>query len=164
MTASTRRGRGRLFGTLAEQPTKLLVIYFEGSDMVSPASNWEDTENGLKNGDTRITVDKVEGEHWSEGKRTEFEGYSIIVWMGPSGYASPEEIATYKNPRPAWELAHILTRYFDKHSSKLDLSKLTNGSMEGENLPPNGIAEREPEQLVRDALGEYEFRLDEVLR
>ncbi|GAA3865752.1 hypothetical protein [Haloarcula argentinensis] len=131
--------------------------------MTSPAEGWEDTERGYEQGDTSVTVGEVKLTQYRNGDRTEYNGYQVRVWIGKPGYASPEEIATYEEPRKAWELANILTHYLSAYNSKLDLSNITDGFESGEHLPPDGVAEREPEELLRDALGHHEFRLDEVL-
>lgn len=131
--------------------------------MVSPSDNWEEREDGYELGDTSVLVQEIEGRYSEGGEMTEYTGYSVIVYMGPTGHASPQEIATYESPREAWELAHILTHYFDEWNSKLDLNNLHNGQDGGEVLPPRGLAERDPEQLLRDGLGHYEYKLDEVL-
>lgn len=127
--------------------------------MVSPANSWEEIENGYRSGDTSILVSEVEGRIVEDGQHTRFTGYEVQVWEGPAGYASPTEIATYEEPRPAWELANLLTRLYGTYPANLlmTLENPERGSL------PRGLAERDPEQLLRDVLGYEASYVDEAL-
>jgi hypothetical protein len=126
--------------------------------MVSPAESWDDIESGYENGNTKVVVSQVEGRIVKDGTQTEYTGYCVNIWDGPPGYERHRDVATYEDPRPAWELANLLTRLYEERPElKMALDK-----PEGDDLP-RGVAERDPEQLLRDVLGYEEYLVDEAL-
>ncbi|WP_128478096.1 hypothetical protein [Halorussus pelagicus] len=127
--------------------------------MVSPNDTWEETEHGYENGDTSVIVSEVEGRIINDGQRKSFTGYEVQIWEGPAGYASPTEIATYEEPRPAWELANLLTRLYGTYPANLLMGL---EGPEGDSLP-RGLADRDPAQLLRDVLGYEASYVDEAL-
>jgi len=123
--------------------------------MVSPSQAWDDLDSGYEKGDVRIIVGQTEG--W--GGDSTWEGYTVSVWDGPAGYESITEIASYEDPRKAWELANLLTHYIDEMGPSL--MRLEDPT-EGEVLPRD-LDERDPEEMLRDVLGYNDFHLDRVL-
>lgn len=129
--------------------------------MVSPSDSWDDTEHGYETGDASITVSEVSGTMWDDGEKTDISGYQVRVTVGTAGYATPKEIATYEDPKKAWEMANILTHYVEEwgRSGIGDLQ----GGMNGVAVPPEGLAEREPKKVLKDALAYNDFRIDDCL-
>jgi len=98
---------------------------------------------------------------WDNGEAVDISGYQVRVTIGTPGYASPQEIVTYEEPGQAWEMANLLTYYVEEWG-KPGIGDLQ-GGMNGVAVPPEGLAEREPKQVLKDALDYNDFRIDDCL-
>ncbi|UPM41675.1 hypothetical protein [Halocatena salina] len=86
--------------------------------MVAPHPEWDDCEGGLINQETKIVVSPVVA--WFDEHSTvvrsadEGEGnaYSVKVYHGPPDREIHDDIVVFRDARPAWEFAHLLTHYF----------------------------------------------------
>lgn len=86
--------------------------------MASPHPEWDDCKGGLRNQDTQIVVSPVDA--WFNDHGTvvrsandgEGNAYSVKVYSGPPGNEPHDDIVVFRDARPAWEFAHLLTHYF----------------------------------------------------
>lgn len=127
--------------------------------MVRPAPDWRDTEDGFQKDTARIVVSESEYTVVRGGEQQSITGYAIRVWDSESGLDGRTEVATYETARAAWNFANLLTHVFSDRSVEDGLDTLQDDS-EGIALPPRGLTDRDPESLLRDALGEAEHELD----
>lgn len=123
--------------------------------MVSPSDKWTDTEHGYERGETSVTVRKMNRVAFEDGDRMAGDVFSVTVWRGPERH---EEIAAYEEPKRAWELANLLTHLIDETSPVM--MQLTGES--GSPLPRD-LTDKDPEDVLRDALGYNEMLLDRAL-
>ncbi|RRJ32361.1 hypothetical protein [Halocatena pleomorpha] len=85
--------------------------------MVSPHPEWDDCTGGLLDQDTKIGVSPVNA--WFDEYSTvvrpadagEGNAYSVRVYHGPDR-ETHNDVVVFRDARPAWEFAHLLTHYF----------------------------------------------------
>lgn len=129
--------------------------------MVSPAEEWNELENGYENNNITITVTRIQGSEWEDGRSVNFERWQVRVRRGASGYGQVDEIAEYDEPRPAWELAHMLTHLFEEYDSNRVLLTLTDPE-KGQRPTGIGPTDNDPETHLRNCLGYEEHMLDAI--
>jgi len=138
--------------------------------MVSPADGWEDVEDGYEQGHVGVYVEPI---YLKMDERASFErsapeehanayAVSIIEDLGTS--AEKHRVMTrFEDQRPAWELAHILTRYIDYSRGPM----VARGNLSEEAHSDEGgfpmLTESGAEEAFREALGYYEYEADEFL-
>jgi hypothetical protein len=130
--------------------------------MVRPAPDWGDTDDGFQRDTARIVVSESEYTVVRSGEQQSITGYAVRAWDTESGLEGRTEVATFEDARAAWEFANLLTHYFSERSVEGGLEALQDDS-QGIALPPRGLTDRDPETLLRDALGEAEHHLDAAL-
>mgnify|MGYP000064841345 FL=1 len=131
--------------------------------MVSPAGGWEDTKHGYENDDVAITVREIRGSDWGDDRSVNFTRWQVQVRRGPPGYAQIEDLAEYDEPRPAWELAHMLTHLFDEYGDDRVIMSLTDPEKgDRPERSESGPTEADPETHLRNCLGDDDHLLDAV--
>lgn len=134
--------------------------------MVAPHSEWDDTEAGYRNDDTLVAVRPI-SIRWTEanGKPKSREGYEVTIEYG---YQSRRSMATFTDPRTAWEFANLLTHYLDRRtpirSALLDLSP-EYGETDGKNAGqlPKIVDELSAVETLKKLAGRYSYVVDEIL-
>lgn len=121
--------------------------------MVSPHSNWEDEENGYRSAGVGIFVEPTAVEAGREGSYRASGGvspddanaYSVDLRTGMGTEKRTwDPIATFDDPRTAWEFAHLLTHYFEACSS----ARAARDDLLGDDPGYSGDAEALPEPVA----------------
>lgn len=133
--------------------------------MVAPSEEWEDTEDGYRNGDTVVFVRPVSVQ-WSDGdgRLKSGEGYGVSAEYGYDGHRS---VATFGDARTAWEFANLLTHYLDRRGpAQSALSELTRENGPGMDAdlwePPALIEDMEAVEVLEKMAGWYSFVVEEI--
>ncbi|MWV41053.1 hypothetical protein [Natrialba sp. INN-245] len=143
--------------------------------MVSPHDNWEDVEDGYRNGNIGVFVEPayIEDEGgvlYSRVGVTESDtnAYLVSYQSGlETGYGSHKELINFEDPRAAWEYANLVTHYLEYGSDEdLSISELQGRSDPTEDTwhPKGVVSEMRAEEVMRKMLGHYEFRLNDALK
>lgn len=129
-----------------------MIIQENSQIMVSPHPEWDDYEGGLSNDETQIVVSPVEARFSDRNTvvRSASEGdenaYSVGVDIGSPGHETQEDIVVFRDARPAWEFAHLLTHYFaqttDPETAKSDLIHSERGTSADDQWTPNRAIEK----------------------
>lgn len=142
--------------------------------MVSSHPNWEDTEDGYKNGSVGVFVHPSfvrsgDGFHSASVgvPESDANAYSVSFRSGlGTGYGTHKSLVDFEDPRTAWEYANLVTHYIENAGGhEFAISELQGQSDPTENnWTPDGIVtDLDAEETMRKMLGHYEFRLDDAL-
>lgn len=119
--------------------------------MVSPDPEWKDCEGGLYNAEAQIVVRPVDARFSDHGtvvrsvSEEEGNAYSVAVDTGQPDHETHDDIVVFRDARPAWEFAHLLTHYFthttDPETAKDALIHSERGPSTDDQWVPNHVVE-----------------------
>lgn len=133
--------------------------------MVSPKESWEETEQGYRSGGTEIYILPTRTVEQNGRQYVEVidDAEEATQWDLLLEYRTHQkEVATFEDPRTAWEFANALTHYISFIGPESGVSDLKrhNGGGGIEGIVEEG---RDGEEVYREALGDREYMLDNAL-